>query len=97
MPIAADSLNEGDVFVLDAGAVICVWCGASSNQQVLSSSVFAWMMPVSQEQKKGEQFACTINREERGGNSVVQLFQQGDEPPSFWDALGGETRSLRLF
>eukprot|EP00656_Telonema_subtile_P055583 TRINITY_DN8653_c0_g1_i2.p1 TRINITY_DN8653_c0_g1~~TRINITY_DN8653_c0_g1_i2.p1 ORF type:complete len:1059 (-),score=356.49 TRINITY_DN8653_c0_g1_i2:136-3312(-) len=75
VPIDAESLNEGDVFILDAGVIICVWCGTSSNQQ---------------EQRKGEEFAHAVNREERRGNSVVQVFAQGEEPPSFWEALGGK-------
>jgi len=32
VPLHSDSLNRGDVFILDNGSKIWVWCGAESNR-----------------------------------------------------------------
>jgi len=75
VPMAVSSLNDGDVFILDTGTHIGVWCGSGSNPQ---------------ERAKGEQFAHALNKEERMMKSAVEVIEQGQEPEAFWLALGGQ-------
>ncbi|XP_041362840.1 advillin-like [Gigantopelta aegis] len=70
------SLNQGDVFVLDAGLQIFVWCGPASSK---------W------EQVKGGEVARSINDEERGGRATVTTIDtKWDSDRKFFQALGSE-------
>ena len=58
----SDSLNRGDVFILDNGSKIWVWCGAESNRS---------------ERRKGMEFARDIRDSERSGKARVLLIGEG--------------------
>lgn len=40
-------------------------------------------------------FAEKINKNERKGNAEITLLVQGQEPPEFWEALGGEPSEIK--
>jgi len=69
-----DSLNSGDVFVLDAGLKIYQWNGKKSGPS---------------EKQKGAQLGRAIADERRGRAKNIVL-EEGDKEPEFWKILGGE-------
>jgi villin 1/advillin len=75
MPVTADSLNDGDVFVLDVGLTIYVWNGKSANKY---------------EKVKGADVAREINSNERGARAKVISIESGAETADFWTAIGGK-------
>lgn len=40
-------------------------------------------------------FAEKINKNERKGKAEITLLVQGQEPPEFWEALGGEPSEIK--
>lgn len=40
-------------------------------------------------------FAEKINKNERKGKAEITLMVQGQEPPEFWEALGGEPSEIK--
>ena len=74
VPLSAASLNAGDVFILDLGMTVFMWTGAESNKR---------------EKAKGLDVGLNIKDGERGGKARLIPVAQGDEPPEFWEALGG--------
>ena len=72
VPNRADSLDPNFVFLVDAGLQIYVWWGKTC-KNVLKS--------------KARLMSEKINKNERKGNAVIQIFGQGDETLEFWKAL----------
>lgn len=68
-----ESLNSGDVFVLDAGLKIFQWNGKKSGPS---------------EKQKGAQLARAIN-DERNGKAKVYVIEEHDSEPEFWNQIGG--------
>ena len=71
-----ESLNEGDVFVLDLGLMMYQWNGADANRM---------------EKTKGLE-VCTRLRNDRGGKPKMKILDSGtqDDSEAFWEALGGK-------
>jgi gelsolin len=69
-----NSLNSGDIFILDAGLTVFLWNGKSSGVA---------------EKAKGAQFAKAIS-DERNGKPKVVVTEDGHEEDSFWKALGSK-------
>ncbi|XP_021572418.1 protein flightless-1 homolog [Carlito syrichta] len=80
VPLKGASLDPRFVFLLDQGLDICVWRGA---QATLSSTT------------KARLFAEKINKNERKGKAEITLLVQGQEPPEFWETLGGEPSEIK--
>nr|XP_020136818.1 protein flightless-1 homolog [Microcebus murinus] len=77
------------VFLLDRGLDIYVWRGA---QATLSSTTKAryeerFALPSALVQKK--------NQKMRKGKAEITLLVQGQEPPEFWEVLGGEPSEIK--
>jgi len=72
--LSRDSLNSGDVFVLDGGLKIWQWNGKKSGPA---------------EKQKGAQFARAI-ADERKGKAKNIVLEEGDKDADFWKHLGGE-------
>ena len=77
MPMTADSLNEGDVFILDLGLKLFFWPGVDANVS---------------EKVKGMEIVFNIKNGERGAHPVVFYPRDGEASVAaeFWGALGGE-------
>ncbi|KAK3760676.1 hypothetical protein RRG08_010649 [Elysia crispata] len=72
----SDSLNQGDVFILDCGLVIFVWNGPASSKM---------------ERVKAAEVARRIKDEERGGKAAVKIIENTwESDPAFYKALGSE-------
>ncbi|XP_007448451.1 PREDICTED: protein flightless-1 homolog isoform X2 [Lipotes vexillifer] len=80
VPLTGASLDPRFVFLLDQGLDIYVWRGA---QATLSSTT------------KARLFAEKINKNERKGKAEISLLVQGQEPPEFWEVLGGEPPEIK--
>ncbi|XP_053425144.1 protein flightless-1 homolog isoform X3 [Nycticebus coucang] len=80
VPLKGTSLDPRFVFLLDQGLGIYVWRGA---QATLSSTT------------KARLFAEKINKNERKGKAEIFLLVQGQEPPEFWEVLGGEPSEIK--
>uniref|UniRef100_A0A452THK1 FLII actin remodeling protein n=1 Tax=Ursus maritimus TaxID=29073 RepID=A0A452THK1_URSMA len=80
VPLKGASLDPRFVFLLDQGLDIYVWRGT---QATLSSTT------------KARLFAEKINKNERKGKAEITLLMQGQEPPEFWEALGGEPSEIK--
>ncbi|KAJ1555759.1 hypothetical protein HK096_001756, partial [Nowakowskiella sp. JEL0078] len=73
--LSFESLNTGDVFILDAGLKIFQWNGAKS------SGI---------ERVKAAEFVRTLDSD-RNGLSVVTVFDENDgDSKLFWEAIGGK-------
>jgi gelsolin len=75
VPLKAESLNEGDVFILDAGLDIYQWQGkkAGMNEKARAGQL------------------CRAIDDERAGKPEVHVFRQGDkDAQDFWAFFGGE-------
>jgi len=72
--VDSDSLNSGDVFVLDAGLTIIQWNGSKSSPQ---------------ERTKGGEIARAL-KSERKGLPAVTTTDEGQEDAKFWEILGGK-------
>ncbi|ERE67715.1 putative protein flightless-1 like protein [Cricetulus griseus] len=80
VPLKGASLDPRFVFLLDRGLDIYVWRGA---QATLSNTT------------KARLFAEKINKNERKGKAEITLVVQGQEPPEFWEVLGGEPSEIK--
>jgi len=74
MAITFQSLNSGDVFILDGGLKIFQWNGSKSNGA---------------ERMKATQLSHAIN-DDRKGLPHVFVLNEGDEEAEFWELLGGQ-------
>jgi gelsolin len=80
--LAGDSLNSGDVFILDAGMDIYQWNGGKAGPQ---------------EKMKGAQLARALD-DERKGMPKVHVFEEahsGEEQKPFWTFLGGRPAKIK--
>eukprot|EP01099_Mayorella_cantabrigiensis_P000414 TRINITY_DN1191_c0_g1_i1.p1 TRINITY_DN1191_c0_g1~~TRINITY_DN1191_c0_g1_i1.p1 ORF type:complete len:857 (-),score=275.17 TRINITY_DN1191_c0_g1_i1:59-2320(-) len=83
VPLSADSLNEGDVFILDLGRKIIQWNGADSSRK---------------EKMRGMDVSRKIKDEERGGKATFALIDAKEAPVDpeeeklFWETLGGKKK-----
>jgi len=75
VPCARDSLNSGDVFVLDTFSTIFIWSGKASG-------VF--------ERQKGGQFATSLKDQRHFKQTIVNIEDGSDDNPDFWKPLGGK-------
>ncbi len=79
VPCAVDSLNSGDVFILDLGLELLQWNGASSS---------------SRERSKALDVVIDIRDTERGSRPTVEVLDEGDETSDaakhFFSELGAE-------
>lgn len=80
VPISYKSLNNGDVFVLDAGLTLYQFNGAESSKM---------------ERAKGLEVTSNINSNERGARAkivIIEFPRDSDKPEGkkFWEELGGE-------
>jgi len=77
VPLTCDSLNSGDVFILDAGLKILQFNGAKSGPQ---------------EKMKGAQLCRAIADERKGLPKIQVLEEGGKDLGEFWTLLGGITK-----
>jgi len=76
VPLAVSSLNQGDVFILDAGLTLYQFNGTESSRQ---------------EKAKGVEVVKRIRDNERGGKGEIIIVDGNSEPPkAFWDLMGGK-------
>jgi len=75
-PLSCDSLNDGDVFILDLGLKLYQWNGKEANKY---------------EKFKGLEVITKIKDEERGGKAEIIVLESGktDKVDEFWKPLGG--------
>jgi len=69
----SDSLNSGDVFLLDNYSALYLWYGKQSG-------IF--------ERRKGGELATAL-KNERGGKPTIATLDEGKEEKVFWDLMGG--------
>jgi len=75
VPMSRDSLNSGDVFILDSGLEIYQWNGSKA---------------VHSEKFKGNQL-CKGIQDERNGHAKLTVFDEGEKDDDvFWIPLGGK-------
>jgi gelsolin len=72
--VDSDSLNSGDVFVLDAGLKLFHWNGKAAGIR---------------EKNKGGELARAIQTERKGHPKIITL-EEGQEDADFWELLGGK-------
>ena len=75
VPLNADSLNCGDVFVLDADDVIYQWQGKESSRL---------------ERAKAVEMCIKIRDDLHCSRARIEVIPQGEETEAFWDELGGK-------
>ncbi|KAG7270171.1 hypothetical protein CRUP_026172 [Coryphaenoides rupestris] len=80
VPLKGSSLDPRFVFLLDTGLDIFVWRGANAT---LSSTT------------KARLFAEKINKNERKSKAEITMLAHSQEPPGFWEALGGQPEEIR--
>ncbi|KAJ8251808.1 hypothetical protein GJAV_G00225650 [Gymnothorax javanicus] len=80
VPLKAASLDPRFVFLLDTGLVIYVWRGANAT---LSATT------------KARLFAEKINKNERKGKAEIASLVQSQEPPEFWEYVGGQPEEIK--
>jgi len=73
VPMKANSLNGGDIFILDLGLKIIQWNGKKAGVS---------------EKSKATILTRALD-DERGGKPTVVVLQEGDKDKEFWDPLGG--------
>jgi gelsolin len=75
------SLNSGDVFILDAGLQVYQWNGKKAGPQ---------------EKSKGAQLSKAIS-DERKGQPKVHVYEEGEKDiaAEFWKLLGGQPSSIK--
>lgn len=77
--MAADSVNEGDVFILDDGLMLYQWNGKKASIM---------------EKNKGAELCRNIDSE-RSGKPEVLVIDQGDrDEKKFWEFLGGKPAKI---
>ncbi|KAJ3600913.1 hypothetical protein NHX12_031886 [Muraenolepis orangiensis] len=80
VPLKGSSLDPRFVFLLDTGLDIFVWRGANAT---LSGTT------------KARLFAEKINKNERKSKAEISTLAQSQEPPGFWEALGGQPEDIQ--
>uniref|UniRef100_A0A3B4GU82 Protein flightless-1 homolog n=1 Tax=Pundamilia nyererei TaxID=303518 RepID=A0A3B4GU82_9CICH len=80
VPVKASSLDPRFVFLLDSGLEIFIWRGANAT---LSATT------------KARLFAEKINKNERKGKSEIITLMHNQEPPGFWETLGGQPEEIK--
>ncbi|XP_068574594.1 protein flightless-1 homolog [Cebidichthys violaceus] len=80
VPVKASSLDPRYVFLSDTGLDIFIWRGANAT---LSSTT------------KARLFAEKINKNERKGKAEITTLMQNQEPPGFWEVLGGQPEEIK--
>jgi len=75
VPMSHESLNAGDVFVLDAQEVIYQWQGKESSRL---------------ERAKAVETCIKIRDDQHCSRSRIVVVRQGEEPDEFWKELGGK-------
>uniref|UniRef100_A0A672Z1T5 Protein flightless-1 homolog n=1 Tax=Sphaeramia orbicularis TaxID=375764 RepID=A0A672Z1T5_9TELE len=80
VPVKASSLDPRYVFLLDTGLEIFVWRGANAT---LSGTT------------KARLFAEKINKNERKGKAEIVTLSQNQEPPTYWEVLGGQPEDIK--
>lgn len=81
MPLKADSINEGDVFILDLGMKLYFWPGKDANVH---------------EKVKGMEIIFNIKNGERGSHPEV-FYPRDSSPEhdqEFWTKLGGKPSTI---
>lgn len=74
VPLEPKSMNEGDVFILDAGRNIFQWNGKSASRV---------------EKSKGLEVTKQVRDQERGGNAKIHIIDSGkDDDTLFWEKFG---------
>jgi len=74
VPLKSDSLNEGDVFILDGGLKLWQWNG--------SKAAIA-------EKRKAQEVLNGL-REERNGKPKAKIIDSNEDDGEFWELLGGK-------
>uniref|UniRef100_A0A6B2KYM9 HP domain-containing protein n=1 Tax=Arcella intermedia TaxID=1963864 RepID=A0A6B2KYM9_9EUKA len=74
--LAAGSLNDANVFVLDDLKCLYIWHGKKCSRM---------------EKATGLDVASRINRQYHGGRMDIAKLESGQEDESFWTAIGGKT------
>ncbi|KAK5607767.1 hypothetical protein CRENBAI_012213 [Crenichthys baileyi] len=80
VPVKGSSLDPRFVFLLDKGLEIFIWRGANAT---LGGTT------------KARLFAEKINKNERRGKAEIATLMQNQEPPEFWEALGGQPEEIK--
>lgn len=75
VPLSNQSLNTGDVFILDLGLQLFIYNGANANRY---------------EKAKGVEVTQKIRNEERGGRATITVIDEDPNNATFWDTLGGK-------
>jgi gelsolin len=78
VPLAGDSFNSGDCFLLDLGMDLWVWQGASAG-------IF--------EKNKAASIARALD-DERAGKPQVHVVSEGDDAGFPWDVVGGKPAQI---
>jgi len=73
VPMSTDSLNNGDIFILDLGMKIIQWNGSKAGVT---------------EKSKATILTRSLD-DERGGKPQVVVLEEKDRDKEFWDKLGG--------
>jgi hypothetical protein len=81
VPLNANSINEGDVFVLDAGLDVYYWAGNESNEH---------------EKLKALEIAVAIKNNERKSKAKLHYPRDvgGQAEEDFWALLGGKPAKI---
>ncbi|XP_056309960.1 protein flightless-1 homolog [Danio aesculapii] len=80
VPLKASSLDPRFVFLLDTGLEIYIWRGGNAT---LGGTT------------KARLFAEKINKNERKGKAEITTLMQNQEPPEFWEVLGGQPEEIK--
>ncbi|CAL9693740.1 unnamed protein product [Knipowitschia caucasica] len=80
VPAKGSSLDPRFVFLLDTGPEIFIWRGANAT---LSGTT------------KARLFAEKINKNERKGKAEITTLMQNQEPPTFWEVMGGQPEEIK--
>jgi len=78
--LKASSLNDGDVFILDAGLQLYQWNGKSAGIH---------------EKRKGQEI-IEAYKKERNGRPKAQVVDGLEDDPVFWKLLGGKPTSIAV-
>ena len=81
VPLSGSSLNEGDVFVLDAGLKFYMWVGTKSNPKEKMKAVHALNHIKSAERK--------------GKGEILYPRESTEEDASFWALLGEKPEKIK--
>uniref|UniRef100_A0A8C2Q0V7 FLII actin remodeling protein n=1 Tax=Cyprinus carpio TaxID=7962 RepID=A0A8C2Q0V7_CYPCA len=80
VPLKASSLDPRFVFLVDTGLEIYIWRGGNAT---LASTT------------KARLFAEKINKNERKSKAEITTLMHNQEPPEFWEILGGQPEEIK--